>query len=143
MHIAAIAQPAVQRLELELAAAANPLEAAGEIIQGLPGSAQRAATGIANIPAGLLALAQAITSGTEAQVTAIVNNFISAPLWIADPTLIASNAALPKSIGQGGNLLTGATNNLVASLRNLVLYQTTAVDNSAGATRHQKNHRHH
>lgn len=118
-------QQVSHQLQVELAAAAAPLAAAGEIIQGLIDSAGRAATAVVGIPAGLLALVSAITTGTQDDVKALVNNVISAPLWVADPTLIASNAVLPKSIGQGGNLLTGATNSLVASLRNLAFYPAT------------------
>lgn len=125
LHPAAITQQVSHQIQVELAAAAGPLEAAGAIIQGLIDSAGRAATAVVGIPAGLLALASAITTGTQDDVTALVNNAITAPLWIADPTLIASNAVLPKSIGQGGNLLTGATNSLVASLRNLAFYPAT------------------
>ena len=124
-HSAAVTQQVSHQLQVELAAAAGPLEAAGAIIQGIIDSAGRAATAIVGIPAGLLSLVSAITTGTQDDVTALVNNAISAPLWVADPTLIASNDVLPKSIGQGGNLLTGATNSLVASLRNLAFYPAT------------------
>lgn len=125
LHPAAITQQVSHQLHVELAAAAGPLEAAGAIIQGLIDSAGRAATAVVGIPAGLLDLVSAITTGTQDDVTALVNNAITAPLWVADPTLIAGNAVLPKSIGQGGNLLTGATNSLIASVRNLVLYPAT------------------
>lgn len=125
LHPAAVTQQVSHQIQVELAAAAGPLEAAGAIIQGIIDSAGRAATAVVGIPAGLLALVSAITTGTQDDVTALVNNAITAPLWVADPTLIAANAVLPKSIGQGGNLLTGATNSLVASLRNLALYPAT------------------
>jgi hypothetical protein len=125
LHSAVNTTQVSHQIQVELAATAGPLEAAGAIIQGIIDSAGRAATAVVGIPAGLLALVSAITTGTQDDVTALVNNVISAPLWVADPTLIASNAVLPKSIGQGGNLLTGATNSLVASLRNLALYPAT------------------
>lgn len=125
MQPAAITQQISHRIELELAAATGPLEAAGEIIQGLLVSTQRAVTSVIGIPASLLNLVNTIATGTEAQVMALVNDAIAKPLWVVDPTLIASNDALPASIGQGNDPLTGATNSLIASLRNLVLAPAT------------------
>jgi hypothetical protein len=125
LHPAAIAQQVSQRLDVELAAAAGPLEAAGEIIQGLINSAGRAATAVVGIPAGLVALVSAIATGTQNDVAALVNNAISAPLWVADPTMEAVNNVMPTPIGQGIDYFTGGTNSWVTAVRNLGLWQAT------------------
>jgi hypothetical protein len=65
---------------------------------GLAGSGQRLVTSTLQGLLGPIALAQAL--GNDAATKAIIADYITAPLYIADPTIFALDDALPAPYGQ-------------------------------------------
>lgn len=96
---------------------------------GLLASGERFVTSTAGAPLGLIPIAQAIASGSEAELYVAIRQYIDAPLYVADPTINGFAAALPAPLGGGvANSTPGAPgeDGALVQFRDNVLWQATA-----------------
>jgi hypothetical protein len=94
---------------------------------GLLASGERFVTSTAGAPLGLIPIAQAIASGSEAELYVAIRQYIDAPLYIADPTINALAGALPAPLGGGtaDNQGNQQGDGAVVQFRDNVLFEAT------------------
>jgi hypothetical protein len=97
---------------------------------GLAGSGQRLVGSTLQGLLGLVALAQAL--GNDAATKAIIADYITAPLYIADPTIFALDDALPKPLGQDSAENQFASTSYVFQLRQALYALGQAVVKALG-----------
>jgi hypothetical protein len=95
---------------------------------GLLASGERFVTNAVGGPLGLVAIAQAVSNGSEEQLYIAIRQYIDAPLYAADPTIDALAEALPRPLGgtDGAHDTDDGTDGQLINFRDDVLWGATA-----------------